>query len=217
MVNPQYKFKDYALPALSELPPNKVDWKVDADHAALLVHDMQLYFLRFFSPQSKVCELLLNNIEALINVAREKGMKIYYTAQPGDMASHRGLLMDIWGPGMSKQSADQSIHSQIAPQPDDTVLTKWRYSAFYDTELREDLARNNISQLIITGVFAHIGCLASGIDAYSGDIKVFMPVDALADFDKERHLMATSYAAANCASVTDTKSLIKSLSAIRTI
>ncbi len=44
------KLESYALPAVSELPVNKVKWTVEPQRAALLIHDMQKYFLNFWRP-----------------------------------------------------------------------------------------------------------------------------------------------------------------------
>ena len=88
------------------------------------------------------------------------------------------------------------------------MLTKWRYSAFQRTELLELLRRWGRDQLIICGVYAHIGCLLSTADAFMHDIEPFYVADAVADFSRERHDFAVDYASTRCAVVTDTASLI---------
>ena len=40
----------YPMPTVADLPTNRVDWTLDAGRAVLLVHDMQNYFLRAFTP-----------------------------------------------------------------------------------------------------------------------------------------------------------------------
>ncbi len=120
------KIEDYKFPTLEEAPPNKALWTIDPKRSALLIHDMQLYFLDFFPLGSKVLSKLLENIRTLITVAREKDIPIIYTAQPGDMGSKRGLLRDIWGPGMTASLAERDIHPQLAPDKNETILTKGR-------------------------------------------------------------------------------------------
>jgi len=42
------KLTGYALPGAADLPSNKVSWTMEPARAALLIHDMQEYFLNFW-------------------------------------------------------------------------------------------------------------------------------------------------------------------------
>jgi isochorismate hydrolase len=194
-----YTLRDPELRAV-----NVVAWQKHDDRSVLLVHDMQKYFLEML-PQPLRGELI-DNCRQLVAHARERGIPIVYTAQRGDMSTaERGLLFDIWGRGMSSRSDHTGIADELALEPEDTVLAKWRYSAFHSTPLRETFKRHGRDQIIICGVYAHIGVLASAIDAYSNDIQVFLVQDAMADFSKQVHAQALAYAAECCAKVLSTR------------
>ena len=65
-----------------------------------------------------------------------------YTAQPGGMTGEeRGLLRDFWGPGMRVDPPTREVVAQLAPGRGDWVFTKWRYSAFFSTDLLERMRR----------------------------------------------------------------------------
>ncbi|MFG3494206.1 isochorismatase family protein [Streptomyces sp. NPDC047928] len=197
----------YALPGASELPGNKVSWTPDPDRAVLLVHDMQRYFVAPFAAGASPLTELIGNIRRLRETAADLGVPVVYTAQPGGMTrDQRGLLHDFWGPGMSVDPGNRDIVDELAPAPGDTVLTKWRYSAFHRTGLTELLAEQGRDQVVICGVYAHIGCLVTACDAFAMDVQPFLVADALADFSRDEHLMALRYAASRCAvtAVTDT-------------
>ncbi|MFF1715873.1 isochorismatase family protein [Streptomyces sp. NPDC058268] len=190
----------YRMPGDGDLPSAAVPWRPRPDRAVVLVHDMQRYFLRPFPAGESPRSELVANVAKLLAAARASGVPVLYTAQPGGMnAQDRGLLNDFWGPGMSADESDRGIADEVAPEPGDTVLTKWRYSAFFRSDLEERLRRAGRDQLIVCGVYAHMGCLITACDAYSRDIQPFLVADALADLTLDDHLMALRYAADRCA------------------
>ena len=42
------KLQSYALPTALDIPTNKVNWAFEPERAALLIHDMQDYFVSFW-------------------------------------------------------------------------------------------------------------------------------------------------------------------------
>ncbi|MEV4807753.1 isochorismatase family protein [Nonomuraea sp. NPDC049421] len=190
----------YRMPGDGDLPVAAVPWRPRPERSVVLVHDMQRYFLRFFPAGRSPLTELLTNTAKLLAAARAAGVPIMYTAQPGGMSRHdRGLLHDFWGPGMTVAPSDREIADEVVPEAGDTVLTKWRYSAFYRSDLEERLRRSGRDQLIVCGVYAHVGCLMTVCDAFTRDIEAFLVADAMADFTREEHLMALRYAADRCA------------------
>ncbi|BCL13445.1 hypothetical protein GCM10017556_11840 [Micromonospora sagamiensis] len=202
----------YRMPGDDDLPGTALPWRPRPDRAAVLVHDMQRYFLRPFpAGQSPLTELVAN-VMKLLAAARAAGVPVLYTAQPGGMSRQdRGLLHDLWGPGMSSEEADRGLADDIAPEPGDTVLTKWRYSAFYRSDLEDRLRRSGRDQLVVCGVYAHMGCLVTACDAFSRDIQPFLVADALADLSFDDHLMALRYAAKRCAVPLSTATVLAEL------
>ncbi len=185
------KLQAYALPEASDIPANKVNWAFEPSRAALLIHDMQEYFLNFWGENSAMMEKVVANIAALRDFCKQNGIPVYYTAQPKEQSDEdRALLNDMWGPGLTRSPEQQQVIAALAPDEDDTVLVKWRYSAFHRSPLEEMLKETGRDQLIITGVYAHIGCMTTATDAFMRDIKPFFVADALADFSREEHLIA---------------------------
>ena len=179
------KLQAYALPEASDIPANKVNWAFEPSRAALLIHDMQEYFLNFWGENSAMMEKVVANIAALRDFCKQNGIPVYYTAQPKEQSDEdRALLNDMWGPGLTRSPEQQQVIAALAPDEDDTVLVKWRYSAFHRSPLEEMLKETGRDQLIITGVYAHIGCMTTATDAFMRDIKPFFVADALAKFLK---------------------------------
>ena len=203
------KLNDYALPTADELPQNKVTWQVEPQRAVLLIHDMQQYFLNFWGEDSALIKQVVENIANLRRYCKQQDIPVFYTAQPNQQSDEdRALLNDMWGPGLNKHPEQQAVTAALAPDEDDTVLVKWRYSAFHRSPLQEILQESGRDQLIICGVYAHIGCLTTAIDAFMRNIQPFMVADGLADFSRDEHLMALRYTAGRCGRVVTTASLL---------
>ncbi|GAB2935258.1 isochorismatase family protein [Hafnia psychrotolerans] len=203
------KLESYALPAVSELPVNKVKWTVEPQRAALLIHDMQKYFLNFWSEDSPLIQQVVENIANLRRYCKSVGIPVFYTAQPNNQSDEdRALLNDMWGPGLNKHPDQQAVVDTLAPDADDQVLVKWRYSAFHRSPLQDILQESGRDQLLICGVYAHIGCLTTAIDAFMRNIQPFMVADGLADFSRDEHLMALRYTAGRCGQVVTTAELL---------
>lgn len=197
----------YPLPTPGDLPANTARWSVDPARAVLLIHDMQRYFLRPFAPP--VREALIANCALLRERALAAGMPVGYSAQPGGMTGEqRGLLKDFWGEGMRIDPEDRRIVEPLRPGPQDWMFTKWRYSAFFRSDLLERMYQSGRDQLVLCGVYAHVGVLMTAVDAFSLDLETFLVADAVADFSAEHHRMAMSYAAQRCAVVSTTKEVL---------
>ncbi len=202
----------YPMPAAADLVRSVAPWRPDAGRAALLIHDLQNHFVDFFPAGQAPVTTLLANIARLRTAADALGVPVFYSAQPGGMSEQeRGLLRDFWGPGMTGDPDRRAIVAPLTPRPGDTVVTKWRYSAFHATTLGADLAAYGRDQLIVCGVYAHVGCLMTACDAFSHDIEAFLVTDAVADFSAEHHRDALTYAAQRCAVILDTDRVLRSL------
>lgn len=198
----------YDLPTESQLPAPRGPWQPQRDRLALLVHDMQRYFCRPY-PDGAPLVPVVANIARLIASARAGGVPVFYTAQKGDQfRPDRGLQADLWGPGMSARPEHQAILPQLAPQPGDIVLEKHRYSAFQRSNLADLMRARGRDHLLITGIYAHIGCLATAAEAFQRDIQPFAVADAQADFDRARHDMAMGWVAGVCGGVISTETAL---------
>ncbi|WP_407564811.1 isochorismatase family protein [Streptomyces sp. 184] len=197
----------YAMPSAYDLPENIASWTVQPDRAVLLIHDMQRFFLRALPDSPR--EELLANAARLRGHFTTRGAPVAYTAQPGGMsAGQRGLLKEFWGPGMDSSPEHREIVPWLAPADGDWVFTKWRYSAFFASDLLARMRAQGRDQLVVCGVYAHIGVLMTAVEAFSNDIETFLVADAVADFSADRHRQALEYAARCCAVVTTVKEVV---------
>ena len=201
----------YPMPTDADLPANVATWRPEAGRAVLLIHDMQCYFVdRFPAGEPPVTDLIAN-VARIRAAAARRGIPIVYS-QAGPMSrARRGLVYDFWGSGMSADPRDRQVVAGIAPEPDDVVVAKVRYSAFHESDLAAIIRGRGRDQLIVCGVFAHVGCLMTACDAFAFDIRPFLIADAVADFTLDYHRLALDYAAGRCAVTLTTARLLDHL------
>jgi len=190
------KIQPYALPAVADIPAARAQWDFEPGRAALLIHDMQNYFINAFERHTSPIAPVIDNIVRLKSACKKAGIPVYYTAQNGNQDRRdRGLQADLWGPGMTAAPEHQQITDALKPDEDDTVLVKHRYSAFQLSNLEHLMRVRGRDQIIICGIYAHIGCLLTAAEAFQRDIKPFLVADAVADFSQDNHDMALTYLA----------------------
>lgn len=199
--------ESYPMPTVGALPANTARWRPEPGRAVLLIHDMQRYFLAAL-PDGLRGELV-RNVTRLRDRSAALGVPVGYTAQPGDMTdTQRGLLRDFWGPGMRRTPEEQRVVDELAPRPGDWLFDKYRYSAFFRSDLLERMRAAGRDQLIICGVYAHVGVLATAVEAFTHDLQTFVVADATADFSADHHRLALEYAAQRCAVVLATPEVL---------
>lgn len=195
--------------------PMCVDWTLSPQRTALLIHDMQRYFIDAYPADAEPMATALPNMVQIRETCEAAGIPVVYTVQPGDQhPSRRGILADFWGTGLSS-GRDEEVIDELAPRPGDITVTKWRYSGFQRTDLRQLLAHHGRDQLIVVGVYAHMGCMISATEAFMSDVAPFFVVDAMGDFSRDDHEMAATYISKRAGRVMSTHEVISTLGAGR--
>lgn len=189
----------YELPGEQDIGPVRAAWKPETNRLALLVHDMQNYFVAPFVRDAAPVAPAIANIDRLASRCRSLGIPVFYTAQNGDQDRRdRGLQADLWGSGMTSVPEHQDIITELRPQAGDRVLVKHRYSAFQRSNLETLMRASGRDQLIVSGIYAHIGCMVTAVEAFQRDIEPFFIIDALADFSRQNHDLAVNWVAGRC-------------------
>nr|AGE11887.1 isochorismatase [Streptomyces sp. NRRL F-4415] len=186
----------YTMPDRSAVPSHRTSWPIDPARAALLVHDMQNHFVQAFPAGRPPVVDLIDNIVVLRNLADALGMPVVFTSEPaGQPPDRRGLMADIWGPGIGREPDAAAIVAPLTPRPGEHLLANVRPNAFLHSHLGRLLRSAGRDQLVICGVYAHLGVLLTAADAFMHDIQPFVVADAVADFSPADHRMALRWAA----------------------
>jgi len=169
--------------------------RIDPESTALLVIDMQNDFIK----EGSVLEVpkirdQIPKIKKLIETCRELGMPIIYTRQVyrADTAV-RPLVLDMFSlldsEGLREGTEGAEIHDELRPLPNDFIVKKMRFSAFYNTDLESILrnirGRRSIDTVIICGTVTNICCESTARDAFERDYRVVFGSDMTSAWSDE--------------------------------
>jgi nicotinamidase-related amidase len=199
---------------LAQIAPfNTHTMQLNPARSALLVVDMQLFFLDPTSPSFTCGGLaILPRIKKLVQTYRALSLPVIYTRH----VHHPGLLdaglMAGWWEGMCLEGSPESkIHAEIAPLENEKEILKHRYSAFYNTDLETILRCLKVEDLVVTGIMTNMCCESTARDAYYRDYRVFFLADATGSITEEMHLASLLNLSFGFAWVTTTEALLAQL------
>lgn len=192
---------------------NQHKMELNAEKSALLVIDMQDFFLDESSPTFTCGGLaIIPRLQRLISTFRESGCPVIYTRHVHNPQLNDIGIMEWWWEGICLEGSPESeIHRSIAPLPEDKVIFKHRYSAFYNTDLETVLRCLKIEDLVICGIMSNLCCESTARDAYFRDYRVFFPADGTGSINEEMHLASLLNLAFGFAYVTECEEIIRSL------
>jgi nicotinamidase-related amidase len=169
---------------------NQHTMKLNQEKSALLIIDMQDFFLDPHSPTFTCGGLaILPVLTRLASVFREKNRPVIYTKHVHHPDNLDSGIMGWWWKGMCIEgSAESEIHHDITPLPSEKVIFKHRYSAFYNTDLETILRCLKIEDLVISGIMTNMCCESTARDAYYRDYRVFFLADGTGSVNEEMHL-----------------------------
>jgi isochorismate hydrolase len=165
------------------------DWEFVPSSSALLVIDMQDFFLSESSHAFiEASKAITPNVKLLIAVFREARHPVIFTRHSLLENEEPGIMGKWWADVIREESELSKISSSLAPLSSETVIRKTRYNAFYKTELEDVLKKKKIKSVVITGVMTHLCCETTAREAFTRDYEVFFVVDGTATQNEELHL-----------------------------
>lgn len=182
-------------------------------HAALIVLDMQQYFLNpgshAFVPSA---EAILPRVQELAGVFRRKGQSIILTRHLNTQGN-AGAMAEWWADLIHEDDPASEIIKEL-DDPQAIRIEKTQYDAFHKTGLEERLRSLYITQVVIAGVLTHLCCETTARSAFMRGFKVFFAVDGTATYHEDFHratLLNLSHGFAVPVLVDDIRKIMESL------
>jgi ureidoacrylate peracid hydrolase len=178
---------------------------------ALVVIDMQNGFCDQKGSVAQIgldismCEDAIPNCERLVKAAHKAGVQVIFTrfVYRSDYTDGGVVVADI-------------IPS-LTPEPQDIIIDKNRYSAFYGTRLETYLTSMGIHQLVLCGVTTNMCVETTARDASARDYHTFIAGDACGELERHRHDVALQTLGFGFGAVTTTDDIINEWSAKKSV
>jgi nicotinamidase-related amidase len=171
-------------------PYNVHDYPLDGPNSALIVIDMQRFFVKEGCPTFlSAGKAITGNLTRLVEKFRRAGRPVIFTRHVHKSPEmDGGILAWWWGDMCMEGSEDSAVCDELRPQEAEKVILKRRYSAFFNTELDTVLRCLEIRDLVITGVMTNICCESTARDAYFRDYRIHFLADGTATADEDLHI-----------------------------
>lgn len=183
-----------------------LEQKVRPGHTALIVIDMQNDFCASSGLVARGgrdvsdAQAMAERLPGLIAQARAAGVLVIFVRNVYTTDSNF-YLSDVWleqaarkqGGGYTRfpvcaaDSWEGDFYGDVRPQPGDPVVTKHRYSAFYNTDLDTILRANGIRTAVITGVSTNVCVETTAREGFVRDYYVVLVADGTAAYSTEEH------------------------------
>jgi ureidoacrylate peracid hydrolase len=177
-------------------------------HTALVVIDMQNDFIAHEGLLAREgrdvsqAQAMAHELPKLLKAARDAGVFVVFVRNVYT-TDNNFYLSDVWLeqaarkrqggytriPVCAENSWSGDFYGEVRPLPGEPIVTKHRYSAFYNTDLDTVLRANGIRTVVFTGVVTNVCVETSAREAFVRDYYVAVVKDGTAAYSHDDHEM----------------------------
>jgi nicotinamidase-related amidase len=133
---------------------------------------------------------LVEPINREIKKARRGGDLVVFVCDAHDRDDRE---FTVWPSHAVEGTEGAEIVEELDRRPEDPVVKKKRYSAFYNTDLEEVLENHGVDHLVLTGVLTDICVMHTAVDAAMRDYRVTVLKDCVKSATEEAHRWALKH------------------------
>lgn len=124
-----------------------------------------------------------------ISRARAEGVPVIFVCD-GHAAEDREFARMGWPPHAISGTPGAEVVAELAPHPEDSIVSKTTYSGFHATGLEMLLKELEIEELVLTGCVTNICVLYTAADAVMRGFYVRVPTPCVAHLDPQEGAFA---------------------------
>jgi nicotinamidase-related amidase len=161
---------------------------IDLRHTALVLIDLQRGIVGQSTAPHSGSAVVANAVRLAdrFRAAKATVVLVHVTPSPDgkdalqpevDAPMKRGPLPPDWA----------ELMPELGPKPDDIVIVKRQWGAFYGTELDLQLRRRGVTKIVLGGIATPIGVESTARAAYEHGYQQVFAEDAITSFSEETH------------------------------
>jgi ureidoacrylate peracid hydrolase len=185
--------------------PANTGWdRLDAERTCLLFFDMLNVYIK--DEQRHIRDdykPVIANAQRLLEAARRAGLMVAYVAanHRADNLTSARLITDTDNrlrprdpaepppsrPNVAGGTWEAQVVDEIAPRPEDYIIPKYRWSAFFQTYLELALRTRGIDTIILSGGSTDVGVASTAYAARDLDYNLVIVSDACKSAEQDNH------------------------------
>jgi len=163
--------------------------RIDPAKTVMIVVDMQNDFVAPGAPmETPAARAIVPKLAEALTICRNAGIRVVYTAHVhrrdgSDMGQFKMHPPIASRAALVDGTSGVDIYPELAPQPNEHIIKKHRYSAFFATDLDLMLREWGVETVIISGTTTENCCHATARDAMFNNYRVVFLANATATYD----------------------------------
>jgi nicotinamidase-related amidase len=186
--------------------------KINIQKTAVVVIDLQKG-ISSIPTEPYSSGVVIENSAKLLTAARKNKMPVFlvHVTPSPDMkdalrpVAETSFVRSGFDPGWSEFVPELNI------QPDDFLITKHQWGAFYGTDLDLQLRRRGIDTIILCGIATNFGVESTARSAYELGYNQIFVEDAMSARSKEEHAYPVKYIFPRLGLIRNTQEVLKAL------
>ncbi|GGX72805.1 hydrolase [Streptomyces minutiscleroticus] len=114
-------------------------------------------------------------------------VRVTFAPDGADAVSTRTDASRRAGAGAARPAGWDEIVPELSGHPEDIVVTKRNWGAFYGTDLDLQLRRRGVTQIVLGGIATAIGVESTARSAQEHGYHLTLVTDAMTDLDADAH------------------------------
>jgi nicotinamidase-related amidase len=164
----------------------KMVLKIAKEKTALIVIDLQKGIIAKNTEPRSSDEVLSNAIQ-IIDAFRRNGMQVILVRVNPSENTELKPQTDMPASKDEKELDWAELVPELGLGPEDIVITKHQWGAFYGTPLDLNLRRKNINTIVLCGISTSMGVESTARAAYELGYNQIFAEDAMASHTEEEH------------------------------